>query len=98
MINDLVGKVGSRVKVNIGALVKLLCMQMLNAPHEALWNTELFMEEIPSEALLGKGITPDAVNRSVLARMLDDVFSFGTEKLFVTLARQVFTKLGLEPH
>ena len=98
LINDLVGKTGSHVHVNIGALVKLLSMQMLNAPRQALWNTELFIEEIPSEALLGKGITPDAFNRTVIARMLDDVYSFGTEKLFVTLARQVFTKLGLEPN
>jgi transposase len=98
LINDLVGKTGSHVSADTGALVKLLCMQMLNAPRQALWNTDLFMEEIPCEALLGTGITPDDVNRTVLARMLDDVHSFGTEKLFVTLARQVFTKLGLEPH
>ena len=98
LINDVVGKTGSNVNADIGVLVKLLCMQMLNAPHQALWNTDLFMEEIPCEALLGTGITPDAVNRTVLARMLDDVHSFGTEKLFVTLAWQVFTKLGLEPH
>lgn len=97
LINQNVGKKGSNVRVNTGAGVKALDMQMLNVQWQSLMNTASFMTDVPCEALLGKGVKPDALNRTALARMLDDIYDFGTEKLFVLCARQVFTKLGLEP-
>jgi len=91
------GKIGSRVRINRGAEIKALVMQMLNVPYQSLQNTSGFMNTVPCAVLLGKGITPDTLNRGNLSRMLDDVNGFGTEELFVLCAKQVFEKLGLMP-
>ena len=90
-------KKGSHVRANTGVEVKALVMQMLHVEWQSLMNTASFMTDVPCGALLGKNIKPDAFNRSALARMLDDIYSFGTEKLFVLCAREVFSRIGLEP-
>ena len=97
LINENVGKKGSHVRANTGVEVKALVMQMLHVEWQSLMNTASFMTDVPCGALLGKNIKPDAFNRSALARMLDDIYSFGTEKLFVLCAREVFSRIGLEP-
>ena len=89
-INDLLGK--------SGALIKLLTMQLLNVPHQMLSDTSLFMESIPSEVILGNGngngngneIKPEQACRADIAKLLDAISIFGTE-------RQVFDRLGIEP-
>ena len=98
LIDKNVGKTGSNVKVNIGGLVKALSMQMLHINYQSLMNTASFMTDIPCEALLRKGVTPDAFNRTELSRMLDDIYAFGTEQLFILCAKQVFDRLGITPH
>jgi len=97
LINENVGKKGSHVRANTGVEVKALIMQMLYVEWQGLMNTASFMTDVPCGELLGKDIKPDALNRSALARMLDDIYSFGTEKLFVLCAREVFSRIGLEP-
>ena len=53
LINKNVGKKGSHVRVNTGAEVKALVMQMLHVEWQSLMNTASFMTDVPCGALLG---------------------------------------------
>lgn len=44
LINSAIGKVGSHVVVDSGALIKLLVMQQLNVPYQSLSGTEEYDE------------------------------------------------------
>ena len=96
LINDLLGKAAG-INHNFGVLIKLLTMQLLNVPHQSLSDTSWFMESIPGEVILGKEVKPEQAYRSNIANLLDVIGSLGTEKLFISLSRQVFDRLGIEP-
>ena len=96
LINDLLGKAAGN-NHNFGVLIKLLTMQLLNVPHQSLSDTSWFMESIPGEVILGKEVKPEQAYRSNIANLLDVIGSLGTEKLFISLSRQVFDRLGIEP-
>ena len=57
LINSAIGKVGSHVVVDSGALVKTLVMQMLNVPYQSLSGTEEYFKNRPIGALLNQNIT-----------------------------------------
>ena len=95
LIDTYIGKAGSHVKVNCGAVTKALVMQLLSVPYQTLFGTEEFYRRRPLCALLNQDVTPEDLNRHVLSRYLDDVYELGAEKLFVLCAKEAAVKLNL---
>ena len=96
LIDTYIGKAGSHVKVNCGAVTKALVMQLLSVPYQTLSGTVEFYKRRPLCALLNQDIMPEDLNRHVLSRYLDEVYELGAEKLFVLCARKAARKLDLK--
>ena len=95
LIDRYIGKEGSHVKVNNGAIAKALVVQMLSAPYQSLYGTTEFYAKMPVDALLNKDVSARDLNREVLSRFLDDVAEYGPDRLFIEAAGQTFKKLGI---
>jgi len=52
-----------------------------------------FYEKIPTERLLGKGITAADLNDDVLGRTLDAIYAYGPTELFNDIALKVMNHL-----
>lgn len=97
IIDAALEKDGSHVKVSNGECVKALICQLLTMPYQSLSGTAEFYSNHPLQGLLqNRDATPDALNRAVLARMLDALYDSGPEKLFIAVARQVMDVLGVK--
>ncbi|MCI6796929.1 MAG: IS1634 family transposase [Succinatimonas sp.] len=97
VIDSHIGKKGSHVQVNAGAIVKAMVCQLLNAPYQSLNGTSEYFKRRPVSTLLrDPELTAGALNRAVLARTLDDIFECGCEKLFVLCSLKISKKLGLK--
>ena len=96
LIDSQLGKKGSHVQVNTGAIVKAMVCQLLNVPYQSLNGTSEYYERRPISSLLGDpALTAASLNRAVLSRTLDDIYEYGCEKLFVQCSKQISEKLGL---
>ena len=95
-INKCIGKEGSHVVADSGALAKLLVMQMLNVPYQSLSGTQEFYKGLPLETLGQQKICSKDLGRSVLSRLLDSIHEYGSEELFLTCAAQVVKSLGIK--
>ena len=95
LIDLYIGKEGSHVKVNHGGITKALIMQLLHGPYQTLYGTSEFFARKPINVLLNRDIGAQDLNRDVLGRFLDDVYDFGSEKLFVLAAKQTAERLGV---
>lgn len=95
LIDSLVGKIGSHVMVNTGAITKALVMQMLQAPYQTLYGTSEFFARMPIGPLLNLEISAKDLNREVLGRYLDDIYDATPDSLFVKLAAKTCEKLGI---
>jgi len=96
LIDLYIGKEGSHVKVNHGGITKALIMQLLHGPYQTLYGTSEFFARKPINVLLNRDIGAQDLNRDVLGRFLDDVYDFGSEKLFVLAAKQTAERLGIK--
>ena len=95
LIDQCIGKEGSHVKVNSGAIAKALVVQMLFGSYQSLYGTTEFYTKMPADALLNKDISAKDLNREALSRFLDDVAEYGSDRLFIEAAGQTFKKLGI---
>lgn len=92
-----IGKIGSHVKVNCGAIVKAMVCQLLNVPYQSLNGTSEYYQNKPADVLLGnKGITHEALNRATIARTLDTIYDYGCERLFLQCSAMVAAKMGVK--
>ena len=96
IIDLAIGKEGSHVRVNNGAITKALVVQMLFAPYQTLYGTAEFFARMPLDVILDKDITAEDLNREVLGRFLDSVADFGPDRLFVSVSRATFETLGIK--
>ena len=96
LINKRIGKEGSHVVADSGVLVKLLVMQMLNVPYQSLSGTQEFYSALPLEVFGQQKITSEDLGRAVLSRLLDDVYEYGSEKLFLECSAQVVDSLNIK--
>ena len=96
LIDSYLGKIGSHVKINNGAITKALVMQLLHGPYQTLYGTSEFFARKPINVLLNQDIRAQDLNRDVLGRFLDEVSEFGPERLFVLVAKQTAERLGIK--
>jgi len=57
-----------------------------------------FFIGLPTESLLGDGISPSSLNDDTLSRTLDAIFDYGPTELFNELALQAMNKMTEETH
>lgn len=93
LIDMVIGKRSHLMKINHGAAIKAMVMQVLSAPYQSLYRTDEYFSRIPLAVLLNKGVEASVLNRHTLSRMLDDIADFGPKKLFTLLAAQTCRKL-----
>ena len=92
-----IGKIGSHVKANCGAIVKAMVCQLLNVPYQSLNGTSEYFQNKPADVLLGnKGITHEVLNRATIARTLDTIYDYGCERLFLQCSAMVAAKMKLK--
>ena len=96
LINKRIGKEGSHVNVDCGCIVKCLTMQTLNAPYQTLSGTQEYFEGRPLDVLTRQKLKPEQLNRHAIGRMLDDVYEYGCEDLFLECSGQIAKKLNIK--
>lgn len=95
LINSKIGKEGSHVKADCGAITKALVMQMLNVPYQTLSGTEEYYSNLPLATLVQEKITCKDLGRGVLGRYLDSITEYGSEKLYLECAAKVIERVGI---
>ncbi len=97
VLRDAIGKIGSHVVVDNPEIVQAMVMQVLSVPYQSLYGTAEFFQDKPVAALLGvEAVDFEDLNRNNLARCLDEIYSFGPERLFLRCAGQVADRLGVK--
>ena len=81
--------------VSIGTICKALILNGLGFVEKRLYMVSDFFESKPVDVLLGKGVTANQLNDSVLGRALDEIYEYGTTKLFSNLVPVIHETLGL---
>ena len=95
LIDLRIGKVGSHVKLNTGATIKAMCLQLLSAPYQTLYGTSGYFTNLPLCSLLNKPVMAEALDRNMLSRTLDTIAEYGPKKLFMECAALAAHRLGL---
>jgi len=85
----------SQRNISIGTIVRALILNGLGFTQRSLYLVPNFFEDKPIELLLGKGIESSHLNDTVIGRALDDLYQYGTTKLFSELAAHAILKLNL---
>lgn len=84
-----------QVKVRPSVVLKALCLNVVEG-RDALYRVQPFFSQVPTELLLGEGVTPDALNDDSLGRHLDRLFDAGGCQLFSALSLRVIAEEGLD--
>lgn len=85
-------------KASHSAIIKAMCLNGLGFNESRLYFYSNFFIGLPTESLLGEGISPSNLNDDTLSRTLDAIFDYGPTELFNELALQVMNKMAEETH
>jgi len=96
-IDELVKQNENCREVSIGRICKALVLNGLGFTQRTLYMVSRFFEGKPVEELLGEGVEASQLNDSVLGRALDDIYAYGTTKLFSGLVPVICEALDLLP-
>lgn len=81
IINRLVTWDEKQCSLSPGTLAKAVLINIMD-DRQALWRVEEYFAQRDTEALLGKGVTPDLLNDDALGRMLDRIAAAGPKQVF----------------
>jgi len=85
-------------KASHSAIIKAMSLNGLGFNESRLYFYSNFFIGLPTESLLGEGISPSNLNDDTLSRTLDAIFDYGPTELFNELALQVMNKMAEETH
>jgi transposase len=74
---------------------KAMILNGLGFTHQRLYLFPNFFMTIPTEKLLGEGITPSDLNDDVVGRTLDAIYEYGPTELFNEITLQVMKNFSL---
>ncbi len=77
---------------------KAMILNGLGFTHQRLYLFPNFFMTIPTEKLLGKDITPSALNDDVVGRTLDAIYEYGATELFNEIILQVMKTFSIGTH
>ena len=85
-------------KASHSAIIKAMALNGLGFNESRLYFYSNFFIGLPTESLLGDGISPSSLNDDTLSRTLDAIFDYGPTELFNELALQAMNKMTEETH
>jgi transposase len=94
VIDRALPKQGSR-NLHHSITTKAMILNGLGFTHQRLYLFPNFFMTIPTEKLLGEGITPSALNDDVVGRTLDAIYEYGPTELFNEITLQVMKQFSL---
>lgn len=95
IINEALHKTAHNSGVDYGSLVVAMLLQLTYVPYQGLWNLSEFHRRSPLYLLLGVDISSKDLNRYALGRCLDAIHKFGPQRLYLAIAAQVLSMLGI---
>src|SRR5499433_841716 len=87
--------VPTEMEVDAGTVVLALVLDTLSG-RSPLYRLEEFFAQQDTALLLGKAISPQALNDDTAGRVLDRLYDFGTTRLFTACAVRAAMRFGLE--
>lgn len=83
-------------EISDGQAIAAMILNGLGFTDNALSLTEEFFELLPTERLLGEGVTPENLNRHKLSRALDKIYQFGCSDFFSLVASRAAVAEGVD--
>jgi len=82
-------------KVSHATAVAAMILNGLGYANKRLYLTPRFFEKKATTLLLGEGITADDLNKDVLGRTLDAIYTYGISELYEKIAHKAVSNLGI---
>jgi len=95
IINSKLG-IDVREKISSGILVKAILLNGLGFVSRPLYLFSQFFEDKGIELLLAEGIKSDYVNDDKLGRVMDKLYKYGLNNLFIEIVLSVINKFKIE--
>ena len=89
LIDSLIKQDQTYRNVSIENCIKVLIINGLGFSQRTLYLTTHFFEDKPCELLFGQGLEANHFNDTVLGRCLDDIWTYGTSRLYADLVPQI---------
>jgi transposase len=93
-VNELLGT-DSREKINCGEVVKAIILNGLGFVAQPLYLFANFFKDKAVERLLGEGVKAEDLNDDKLGRVMDKLYKYGLNNLFLIIGLEVIKKYGI---
>jgi transposase len=93
-VNELLG-VDPREKINCGEVVKAIILNGLGFVARPLYLFSNFFKDKAVENLLGAGVKAEELNDDKLGRVMDKLYKYGLNNLFLIIGLEVIRKYGI---
>jgi transposase len=93
-VNELLGT-DSREKINCGEVVKAIILNGLGFVAQPLYLFSNFFKDKAVEHLLGSGVKAEDLNDDKLGRVMDKLYKYGLNNLFLIIGLEVIKKYGI---
>ncbi len=94
-INSKLG-VDSREKITAGVLVKAVLINGLGFVSRPLYLFKQFFDDKAIELLLGEGVESNYLNDDKIGRVMDDLYKYGLNNLFIEIVLSVIKKFKID--
>ena len=95
IINNKLG-IDIREKISAGTVVKSILLNGLGFVSRPLYLFNQFFEDKTVEKLLGAGIKPEYINDDKIGRVMDDLYKYGLNNIFIQVILEVIKKFKIE--
>ncbi len=95
IINEQLG-IQAQEKLNSGIIVKSIILNTMGFVSRPLYLFPQFFKDKATEHLFGEGILPEDFNDDKIARIMDKLYKFGLNKIFLAITLAVFKKYGVD--
>ena len=93
-VNELLGT-DSREKINCGEVVKAIILNGLGFVAQPLYLFSNFFKDKAVEHLLGGGVKAEELNDDKLGRVMDKLYKYGLNNIFLIVGLEVIKKYGI---
>ena len=95
IINEQLG-IKPQERLNSGLIVKSIILNAMGFVSRPLYLFPQFFDDKATEHLFGEGIVPEDFNDDKIGRVLDKLYKFGLNKIFLAIALTALKKYGVD--
>ncbi|MFM6374235.1 MAG: IS1634 family transposase [Microcystis panniformis] len=95
IINNKLG-IDPREKISAGTVVKAIVLNGLGFVSRPLYLFSQFFEDKATENLLGEGVKSDYINDDKIGRVMDELYKYGLNNIFIEIVLFVIKKFKIE--